>query len=296
MWFEHGFITNLYPDSGKQAWASDGLHMDIDGRIVWTPIDLDLTVPADTLTLSQAQARIIDMLDATVTKLEQPVRLFCSGGLDTALIYSLLRYHRCDIDLVADEHFETNKFVDMNQLALEHYWSYRRGQLHHWNQPTWLATGGCGDEYLLRGPAVIALLTAWHDIDFAARLAQDQYHYYHFAKYQSLWQDTWHQRHQLREQYPDTKFLHAHVLNTLLNDHQHWHLGNTVTWTPLKNIELARTLLQVDIDKLIPQFLNGDFTRSLIAQYCAPVLEFVSSHKNHQAGQHRQAFWNWHHA
>lgn len=296
LWFEHGFITNLYAEAGKSAWASDRLHMDPDGRIVWTPIALDLDVPQQMLTVDQAKQHIIELLDLSIKELDQPVKMFCTGGLDTFLIYSLLKYHDQPTDLIQHEHFDDNKFVRLNQPALEHHWSYRRGQLHHWNQPVCLASGGCGDEYFLRGPAVIAMLTAWHDIDFAQRLEQTQYHFHHFQKYQELWQTTWAQRHQLQDQYRSAQQLHAHVLNTLANDHQHWHLGLTTTWTPLKNIEIARTLLQVPMHDLMPQFTDGALTKDIICHYCPEVLQFVSRFKNHNAGENLQAFWQWHHA
>lgn len=296
LWFEHGFITNLFPNRGKSAWASDHLHMDLDGRIVWTPIELDLVVPEPALTVEQAQAHIVDRLDAAVKEIQQPVTLFCSGGLDTFLIYSLLRYHDQPMNLIRHEHNDTSWFSESNRDALDHCWGYRQGQLHHWNQPTWLASGGCGDEYFLRGPAVIAQLTAWHDIDFAQLIRPGHYHYSHFQKYQDLWQQTWTQRQQLRQHYPDLARLYAHLLNTLANDHQHWHLGHTITWTPLKNIEIARTLLQVPVDQLMSQFAHGDITRRIINHYCPEVLNFVSRHKNHQADQYVDDFWQWHHA
>jgi hypothetical protein len=297
MWFEHGFVTNLWPDRGKRAWASDSLHMDTDGRIVWTPVNLDLAVPAQPLTIDQAQQQIRVLLDQAVADLgHQPVKLFCSGGLDTFLIYSMLKQHGAEVELLQTNHFETDAFVQHNRDALEHYWSYRPQQLHHWTCPTWLATGGCGDEYFLRGPAVIAMLTAWHNIDFGALLQQhpDCYHYHHFGKYQDLWHSAWQSRDQLQQTHATREDLNRQIMDTLLNDHQHWHLGETVTWTPLKNIEIARILLQCDIQDLVPQFLDGAVTKQIITGYSPEVLNFVSDHKNHNTGQHMGAFMEWH--
>ena len=297
LWFEHGFVTNLFPDRGQSAWVSDHLHVNPDGHIVWTPNNIDCRVPAQPLTLTQAQKTICAMLDRAVAELgDQPVKLFCSGGLDTYLLYALLTHHGSNFELIADNHWELNSFVVGNQTALSRYWSYNPGQLHHWTVPTWLATGGCGDEYFLRGPAVIAMLTAWHDIDFASVLAQhtDQYHYHHFVKYNNLWHETWQQRHDLRRQYPSREQLNSYVMNVLANDHQHWHLGETTTWTPFKNIEIARNLLQCDIQDLMPQFLHGEFTRQIISAYCPQILQFVSTYKNHNNHERIQQFLQWH--
>ncbi len=297
LWFEHGLITNLDTDSGKRAWASDHLHMNSDGTIVWTPIQLDLAVPDQLLSIKQAQQQIRSHLDTAVDKLDCPVKLFCSGGLDTFLIYSMLTYHDCAFELLETDHFENDTFVEHNRAVLQSHWSYRPTQLHHWTQPTWLATGGCGDEYFLRGPAVIAMLTAWHDIDFGTMLQQhpDCYHYHHFGKYQELWQTSWQQRHKLQEQYATRDALNLQIMDTLANDHQHWHLGETITWTPFKNIEIARTLLQCDIADILPQFLDGAVTKNIMADYCPEVLQFVSTHKNHNTHEHMTEFFRWHH-
>ena len=135
MWFEHGFITNLYPDSGKRAWASDRLHMDLDGRIIWTPIELDLAVPDQGLSIQQARQQIRVLLDQAVRDLgDQSVKLYCSGGLDTFLIYSMLRYHRKRFELLDANCFENDSFIRHNQDALQHYWSYLPQQLHHWTK------------------------------------------------------------------------------------------------------------------------------------------------------------------
>lgn len=216
------------------------------------------------------------------------MKLYCTGGLDTALIRALLTAHGKNFEQISHEHFEVTPFVRHNQPALEHYWSYSSQQLHHWNSPTWLATGGCGDEYFLRGPAVIAMLTAWHDIDFGELLEAnpDCYHYHHFQRYRLLWQDNWQHRHELQKKYATREQVNLHVMDHLANDHQHWHLEQTITWTPLKNIEIARILLQLSIEDLIPQFLSGQITRDVIAHYNSNVLNTVSSYKNYQAEIH----------
>ena len=140
------------------------------------------------------------------------------------------------------------------------------------------------------------MLTAWHNIDFGALLQQhpDCYHYHHFVKYQDLWHSAWQSRDQLQQTHATRDDLNRQIMDTLLNDHQHWHLGETVTWTPLKNIEIARILLQCDIQDLVPQFLDGAVTKQIIAGYSPEVLNFVSDYKNHNTGQHMGVFMEWH--
>jgi hypothetical protein len=167
--------------------------------------------------------------------------------------------------------------------------------MHHWTTPTWLATGGCGDEYFLRGPEVIAMLTAWHDINFGQLLSENTqaYHYHHFNKYQDLWTDSWNNRQILQNLYSTREQLNQHIVDHLLNDHQHWHLGEVTTWTPFKNIKLVKILLQCNIQDLLPQFLDGKISRCIIEHYSPRVLDFVSTYKNYNNKEKLPNFFAW---
>jgi hypothetical protein len=75
--------------------------------------------------------------------------------------------------------------------------------------------------------------------------------------------------------------LNKQILNILINDHQHWHLGNTLTWTPFKDIEIAKILLQCPIEDLLPQFLDARLTKDLIIDYNPDIIDYLSKYKNH---------------
>jgi hypothetical protein len=186
-----------------------------------------------------------------------------------------------DFDLLTEEHYARDQFTTENQTALEKFWAYK--QIHHWLEPSWLATGSHGDEYFLRGPVAISMLTAWHDINFFELLSDNpgSYHYHHFNRYKELWKDAWKNRHQLQQDYPTVDLLNNQILNVLINDHQHWHLGNTLTWTPFKDIEIAKTLLQCPIEELLPQFLDARLTKDLIVDYNPDIIDYLSQYKNH---------------
>jgi hypothetical protein len=211
------------------------------------------------------------------------MRLYYSGGVDTLLLYSLLTHHAQSFELITYTHYEQDEFTSCNQENLNYFWNYK--QIHHWIEPAWLATGSHGDEYLLRGPEVIAQLTSWHDINFAEVMADsaDHYHGPYFAKQADLWHRAWQDRHKFQDQLPTLEHLHTYVINFLLNDYQYLHLGNTMTWTPFKNINLARTLLQCDINQLLPQFTNAALSQQLIARTDPELLTSLSRYKNHNA-------------
>ena len=299
LWYSDNFVTNLPLRTPLQsAWADDHVTINNRGRIYTSKISIDLSVNPVPLSIAQAVQHIKKQLDTSVQQLidcnPENLKLFCSGGIDTFLLYSILTFHQVQFDLVQDEYFAVDLFTHTNQQALESLWGYK--QIHHWPAFTWLATGSCGDEYLLRCPVIISMLTAWYNIDFRQLLdkSTDKYHYHHFAKYDKLWKDSWNSRHQLREQYPTRELLNQQILNILLNDHQHWHLGKTITWTPFNNIELAKILLRCDVNDLLLQFTDGSLSKQLIIEYAPNVLEFIDTYKNHNSKEKLPDFFAWH--
>ena len=277
-------VTNLFSgDQYQPVWADDNIQIDNNWKITSNKIKLDTTIPTELLSITSAVDKIFNILTTDIEKFihtnSPKLKLFCSGGLDTLLLYSLLTYTNTKFDLLIADHYETDNFNETNKLVLGKNWAYK--QIHHWQDPSWLATGGCGDEYFLRGPAVISMLSAWHDIDFNNLLTQstDSYHYRHFSKY-DIWQTDWNERRQLQQKYPTKALLNQQILNILLHDHQHWHLGNTLTYTPFKNIEIVKILLQCSVEELLPQFLDGQLSKSLIARVDPALLKSVSKYKN----------------
>lgn len=292
IWYQTGIVTNI-DSTLTPAWTDDAISMDMSGKITNTKINTDLTVPAETLTITQAQYYIQQRLDKKLTQVPINIKLFCSGGVDTLLLYAMLAGQH-SFELIVDEYYEKDAFTLSNQEALNKFWAYK--QIHHWTHPAWLATGSHGDEYFLRGPAVIAMLTAWHDIDFGKLLANNPncYHYHHFNKYTELWTDSWNNRHKLKEEYPTINLLHNRVLNILVNDYQHWHLGNTLTWTPYKDIEITRILLQCPVNELIPQFLDGRLSKDLIIDYNPAIIDYLSQYKNHNSKENLPKLYDFH--
>lgn len=279
LWHQPGIVTNI--DSNlTPIWADKKISIDSSGAVRTTILEIDLNVPAEVLSLEQAKKLIRQRLDEKLKKVPDQVKLFCSGGLDTLLLYAMLSNNH-SFDLITNDYFEEDNFTKQNQTALNKFWAYK--QIHHWKDPTWLATGSHGDEYFLRGPAHIAMLTAWHDINFGELLSDNIncYHYHHFNKYSELWKNAWNNRNQLREEYPTIESLQRQILNMLANDHQHWHLGNTLTWTPYMDIEIPRLLLQLNINDLIPQFLDGRLSKDLIIDYNPTIIDYLSQYKNY---------------
>ena len=171
-------------------------------------------------------------------------------------------------------------------LFRSQFWAYR--QIHHWNHPGFILTGSQGDEYFLRGPTAIAMIMSWHDVNFLSNLNQNSsaYHHWYFTKPANLriFMDAWQNRQQLKEQYPTWTKLADQVINILINDHQHWHLGQTLTWTPQKDLDIARWALCLGPDDLIQNSLHGTLVRHCALRLDPNSLAAVTRFKNQPAG------------
>jgi hypothetical protein len=212
-----------------------------------------------------------------------PIKTFLSGGVDSMLVHSFVKKITSNYQLVDGEHFEFDKFWCSNSSQITNqYWAYK--QMHHWRTPTVLTSGAPGDEYLLRSPTTANLFLMHYGTDILQHCDTPSLHQKYFLKeahvqlYQSQANDT-----ALCELVQDREQLFAQLCNINLNDWQHWHLGNTITFTPLRNIELFKLMLRLPAASAIGQIFNSTISKRLIAMNDASLLQYLSTDKNHNA-------------
>lgn len=268
-------LTNFIEDKhySRQLWANELVALDSNFNLTSAREKIDLTViKTDNIAtavdkiktlLIQNEKHTADYFD------DKPVITFRTGGLDTGLVCALINYLKVDAELTVDDVFEEDTgFVKNNLGSLRKLWGYN--QLHNWQESRVIVTGSHGDEYFLRGPKLIATHCAWHDVNFLELLEKNTncYHYHYFKRDKNLkiFKEAWENRHYLKKKFPHKLLLTAHLINENANDYQHWHLDNTISWTPLKDLDITRILLGLDIEELIPQFLDGAISKQLITE------------------------------
>lgn len=209
-------------------------------------------------------------------------KLFVSGGVDTLTLLALTRKTNVDMDVIDYEHFDydwfTNNNIDNIRSA---HWAY--SQIHHWRTPCLLLSGACGDEFLFRGPATTALWAAWNDIDIIDLVSKkDYYHSRYFLRQENavIFKDAYQRREQIKKQYSTEVDLHKQILNINANDHQHWHLGSTLTWTPFKDLDLTHLVLQMPTQDILDQVLDAKINKLLIEYLDPDALGLLSDFKN----------------
>jgi len=215
--------------------------------------------------------------------------LYVSGGLDTVTLLALLHdtWPLRTYSIQPEQHFDMDDFTDTNISGIRRdHWAYN--QIHHWRSRTVLLSGAYGDEYLMRGPYTVALWAAWHDINLEHILNNSHgYHVPYYLKPMNLAtiRGAWQRRAEIREQYVTYCDLIRQILDINANDHQHWHLGNTRTWTPFLDSHLTKTILRLSPDDLLRQIINGDINREVIRRTWPAAEVLVSRAKNLHANE-----------
>ena len=68
--------------------------------------------------------------------------------------------------------------------------------------------------------------------------------------------------------------------NYNINDWQHWHFGNTLTWTPLRDIEIFKLVASLPLADLKNQIMNSTLSKELICRNNPKILDYLSEQKN----------------
>jgi len=275
-------ITNLVP----QAWTvwTDGLvTIDQNLRVTEEKFNLVGTINLDPITLDDA----VDQIDSILAERTQgflkhntlPIKAFLSGGVDSLLVYSYLQRFTDRYDMVKCQHVDYDRFWMLNSGTIkERFWGY--SQIHHWTDPCLLTSGAPGDEYMLRSPNTVDMLLKFNKMYMVNLLALPE------------WQGCLHQKYfqkpsnynifkeQTLDHGWDREMVLWNMCNIIVNDWQHWHIGNTLTWTPLRDLEIFKLFLRLPLDVQLTQIMNSAISKALIERNSPGLSRLISDQKN----------------
>jgi hypothetical protein len=166
----------------------------------------------------------------------------------------------------------------MNSGTIQNkFWGY--SQFHHWVEPCVLTSGAPGDEFMLRSPTTVDLLLKFNKQSIISLLETSwknclHSEYFSKPKHNKIFQN------QLVNPDWDHKTVLWNLCNIVVNDWQHWHLGNTLTWTPLRDLEIFKILLRLPINDALGQIMNSDISCKLIEQNKPGLTTLISDQKN----------------
>ncbi len=269
-------VTNLLPLS-HTAWTDSWVELDFDLGVTEHKVDAIGSLDWSKLTyesaLEQVDTILLEKTKQFVANNDLPLKVFLSGGVDTLLVYSYLVRLGADFELIDYDHVDHDYFYRENSHLIKNFWGY--SQIHHWRQPCVLASGAPGDEFMLRSPTTANLFLLRNGTSIPQLLSQHPYclHHAYFsqAKHLKLF---------------DAQLLAAQdqsdwdLCNIVVNDWQHWHLGNTLTWTPLRDLEIFKIMLRLPLTAAIDQIVNSEFSQRLIERNAPGATRFLSDQKN----------------
>jgi hypothetical protein len=221
-------------------------------------------------------------LDDKVINFEDqaPIKFFPTGGVDTGVIMSFVLKHKIPFELLTAEYKDMDYFTCHTRSRLGKFWAYRN--IHHWKDPSILLSGTNGDEMMLRNPHDAYLVGKMHGEDILKTLADNNsYHSDYFLR----------KKHKPGYNEIDNLVLtleqaRQHIIDRNYCDYQHWHLGNTLTWTPLNDLALINIMLNFSYPCVRSQLLDAGISKQLIERNNPDLLKFVSPAKNNMNFQH----------
>ncbi len=275
----HG-VNNLVP-TDRTAWTDSLVTVFSDLSVVENKFDVIGPIDTSGISASDATASILEIVDrkasAFLAHNQLPIRSFLTGGVDSMLVYSFLRKHSDKFELIKYSHVDYDYFWLKNSYNIKKFWAYN--QIHHWTDSCVLTSGTPGDEFMLRSPVTADLFLKYHGIKIAELLKDPKWN-------NSLHRDYFSKDTNLSvfntQSAPDCTIeeLHWKLCNTVVNDWQHWHIGNTLTWTPLRDLDILKIIMRMPMDEIVGQVMNSSFSIGLIEHNCPGLSSALSDRKN----------------
>jgi hypothetical protein len=138
-----------------------------------------------------------------------------------------------------------------------------------------MASGTPGDEFMLRNPSSGDFYLRHFDtsLNNSIQPEHQQHDYIKLEKNQQQLNN--HARLLLTREK-----LHRVLCNTMANDWQHWHLGSTLHWTPLRDLDILKIIMRLPLVHAIGQITDNQFSRALIERNFPGGSRFISHQKN----------------
>jgi len=276
-------LTNL-ARLANACWTDSIVTIDNDLSIIESKFDAIGEIDDSELSFEQVLEQISQIMDQKtqgfLASNHKPIRAFLSGGLDSAFVFSYLQKHTNNFELVKCLHTDLDYFYLKNHDTLiSEFWGYT--QIHYWKDPCILISGAPGDEFSVRSPTTANLMMLHHGISIPELLARPEYEnclhatYFNKEKYFEMW-------NRQGQSYVQTslKEIIRTCCDLIGNDCQHWHLGNTLTWTPLRDLRIFKLIARLPIKDLKDQVMNGAVQKELIKRNNPELLNYLSTQKN----------------
>ena len=266
-------INNLIP-TDRVAWTDSLVTFDSDLLVQEIKFDAIGALDSHRADTQSIRNLLLDKSQDFYDNNPAPIKIFLSGGVDTMLVYSLVLALDLPHEMIWANHIEHDHFWLQNHRDIQQHWAYQ--QIHHWTDPSVLASGAPGDEFMMRSPttANLWLLAQGSSIPDLIQSGDLHWAYYNKPVHQSLFQ-------QQKIDHTPIENIKNHLCNIVLNDWQHWHLGRTLTWTPLRDLDLFKIVLSMDTNRIKSQISSSEVSIDVMEQNPPGLSKMISDQKNH---------------
>jgi hypothetical protein len=282
--YNESTVTNFNTknlSNSKQIWADNRLtifkNFTISENIINLVGNCEISESSETEVIANVDEILNNSISNFVKTNSLPIRVFLTGGLDSTMVYSYVKKFTDDIELITYQHVEYDNFWYNNEHeVIRDDKSYKR--IHHWLDKCILLTGSHGDEFMLRNPIIASMfLHGYHGVSMLDISSTSNNNYYQKLQYSK----PEYLHYLAKNKIPLSKNnVVMEICNRLTNDYQYHHIGNTITFTPLNNLEIAKQFMKLPVSSLINQALSGSVTRKLIKKNDYTLLSLISKTKD----------------
>jgi len=264
-------LTNIN-DNLLETIYFNGTAINVNDEWRWKQADEKYSISFDSDHKIYNKTELVDLVCnylITVTQqLETTLPLIAadSPGVDVAMVKSAFDY--CNIEYSTGNQSSTKQ--DLSNLG----WGY--DQMHVIDTPHMQLTGFSGDELLLRNPMFVQWLLDCHRIDLCQEFDNIDSCYMK-GFFNEKYRNKILKRNEI---FYDQDEGFNHTANVALNDFQMWHLDNAITFTPLRNLDIAIECLYAEPDVVLDQVMHGGLSKAVIEKLNPKNLESISVYKN----------------
>jgi len=274
LYYDENGLSNL-EDLSQRVWA--------DSQNITIHKNMEITFDVQKFIFHKqnyTDEQVVDLIDQQLhTQFEEfirtntlPVKIFLSGGIDSLLVWAYLDYYTKDYEIVDYEYVKYTPFWIKNAKHLRSkYWAYK--QIHLWDEPCVLVSGSHGDEYMMRGPGTSSKLLKSLGYNILDEVKQEHYMYMYLTKPKNVEEINNSIKHIKKDCY-------TQCLDYLANDHQHWHLGETLTFTPLKDLKILDLVMQSSPQQILAQAIDATISKQLVQRLDPDKLARLAKYKN----------------
>jgi len=285
IWYQSGTrLSNLLQED-YTIWNDSDIAVDQQLVLHETKVDIVDSIDTSCLDLATAVDLVHELLSNKIKNFvshnKLPLRVYCSGGIDSMLVYSYIKTFTDNYELVLENRFQYDEFWCKNsRLISDSFWGYR--QIHHWTNPCVLTSGAPGDEFMLRNPSTTNLWLMYHGTSIPDLIKSRgiEHKFFDLSHNQQLFVKHRQDKELDSIMKLSTRDFYRYLCNIVTNDCQHWHLGNTLTFTPLRDLEMFKIFLRLNVNDAIPQILSSSISKALIKRNDANLLNYLSNDKD----------------